>query len=147
MDKLVWIVLVLLAGALLPIQAGLNARMGKAIANPVWASLISFIVGLIALLVFIMVTKQKLNIAGMTAVPKIYWVAGVLGAFYVTVMVLAFPRIGAALTFSLIVAGQLVISLLLDHYQVLVQQQHSINIYRVLGLLLIIAGVILIRKF
>ena len=147
MDKLVWIVLVLLAGALLPVQAGLNARMGKAIANPVWASLISFAVGLIALLVFIAVTQQKLNISSMAAVPKIYWIAGVLGAFYVTVMVLAFPRIGAALTFGLIVAGQLSISLLLDHYKILVPQQHSINIYRILGLVLIIAGVILIRKF
>jgi len=147
MDKLGWIILVLITGALLPIQAGLNTKMGKVVANPFWASFISFAVGMVALLVFILLTKQKMNAGSLAEVPKMYWLAGVLGAFYITVMIFAFPRIGAALTFSLLIAGQLSVSLLLDHYQVLVQQQQSINIYRILGLLLIIAGVIVIRKF
>ena len=147
MTKIVWILLVFLAGALLPIQAGLNTRIGKEIQSPVWASLISFGVGLLAMLSYVLLTKQKMNTTGISAVPMIYWIAGALGAFYVTVIVLAFPRIGAALTFGLIVAGQLTISLLLDHFKILVQQQHGINIYRIIGLLLIVSGVIVIRKF
>lgn len=147
MTKFVWIFLVFLAGALLPIQAGLNTRIGKELQNPVWASLISFAVGLIAMLAYVLLTRQKMDTAGITNVPATYWVAGALGAFYVTVIVLAFPRIGAALTFGLIVAGQLTISLLLDHFKILVQQQHSINVYRVIGLILIICGVVIIRKF
>lgn len=147
MTKFVWIFLVFLAGALLPIQAGLNTRIGKELQNPVWASLISFAVGLIAMLAYVLLTRQKMDTAGITNVPATYWIAGALGAFYVTVIVLAFPRIGAALTFGLIVAGQLTISLLLDHFKVLVQQQHSINVYRVIGLILIISGVVIIRKF
>jgi transporter family-2 protein len=67
--------------------------------------------------------------------------------FYVTVMVLAFPRLGPALTFGLAVAGQLLISLLLDHFNVLVPHPHPINLYRILGILLIISGVVIIRKF
>ena len=147
MTKIVWILLVFLAGALLPIQAGLNTRIGKEIQSPVWASLISFGVGLLAMLSYVLLTKQKMNTTGISAVPMIYWIAGALGAFYVTVIVLAFPRIGAALTFGLIVAGQLTISLLLDHFKILVQQQHGINIYRIIGLLLIVSGVIVIQKF
>lgn len=147
MTKTIWIVLVLVAGALLPIQAGLNTRMGKEIQSPVWASLISFAVGLAAMAAYIMLTKQKLNTAGFSTAPMIYWIAGALGAFYVTVIVLAFPKLGAALTFGLIIAGQLTISILLDHYKILVQEQHGINIYRVIGLLLIVSGVIIIRKF
>jgi len=147
MTKFVWIFLVFLAGALLPIQAGLNTRIGKELQNPVWASLISFAVGLIAMLAYVLLTRQKMDTAGITNVPGTYWIAGALGAFYVTVIVLAFPRIGAALTFGLIVAGQLTISVLLDHFKILVQQQHSINAYRVIGLLLIISGVVIIRKF
>jgi transporter family-2 protein len=70
-----------------------------------------------------------------------------LGAFYVTAIVLAFPRIGPALTFGLVIAGQMAISILLDHFNILVAQQHSINLWRGLGVALIITGVMLIRRF
>ena len=147
MTKIIWILLVFLAGALLPIQAGLNTRMGKEIQSPVWASLVSFGVGLTAMAAYILLTRQKLNVAGFSTAPMIYWIAGALGAFYVTIIVLAFPKLGAALTFGLIVAGQLTISILLDHFKILVQEQHGINIFRIIGLLLIVSGVVIIRKF
>lgn len=147
MDKFIWIILVALAGSLLPIQAGLNAKMGKEIASPVWASLISFVVGAIALLIYVTVTKNTFQFSGIKNVPAYTWTAGALGAFYVTVVVLAFPKLGPALTFGLIVAGQLLISLFLDHFNILVHQQHGINIYRIIGMLMIIGGVVLIRKF
>jgi transporter family-2 protein len=57
------------------------------------------------------------------------------------------PRLGAALTFSLIVAGQIVISVWLDHIGFLGAAPHHINLPRILGVLLIIGGVILVRKF
>lgn len=147
MDKVIWIIMVVLAGALLPIQAGLNTKMGREITSPVWASLISFAVGAIALLVYVLITKSSFQLSGFKTVPTYVWLAGVFGAFYVTVVVLAFPKLGPALTFGLIVAGQLSISLFLDHYNILVHQQHSINVYRIIGMLLIVGGVVLIRKF
>ena len=85
--------------------------------------------------------------AGIKTVPAYAWMGGVLGAFYVTAIILAFPKIGPALTFGLVVAGQMVMAMLLDHFNVLVAQQHDINIWRVLGVLLIVMGVIIIRKF
>lgn len=147
MDKIIWIILVALAGALLPVQAGLNARMGRTLQSPEWASLISFIVGAAALLVYVFVTKNSIQGSSLKEVPGYTWVAGALGAFYVTTVVLAFPRLGPALTFGLIVAGQLLISLVLDHFNILVHQQHSINIYRIIGMIMIVAGVVIIRKF
>jgi bacterial/archaeal transporter family-2 protein len=147
MDKVIWIILVAVAGSLLPVQAGLNTRMGHAVGSPAWASLISFAVGLIAMLAYVTVTRQGVQWSQFKTVPAYTWVAGALGAFYVTVVVLAFPRLGAALTFGLIVAGQLAIALVLDHFNVLVHAQHSINIYRIIGAILIVAGVIMIRRF
>lgn len=147
MEKIFWIVLVFAAGAMLPVQAGLNNLMGKALASPSWAVLISFFVGTLAMLIYVAITKQGLAWQNFKDVPKVTWVAGVLGAIYVTSVVLAFPKLGAALTFGLIVAGQLTISLLLDHFKILVPMAHSINLYRLLGIVLIIAGVVLIRKF
>lgn len=147
MNKLIWIIMVVIAGSLLPLQAGLNAKMGKEIVSPIWASLISFTVGAIALFAYVMITKNSFQLSGFKMVPTYAWLAGVFGAFYVTVVVLAFPKLGPALTFGLIVAGQLLISLFLDHYNILVHQQHSINIYRIIGMILIVSGVVLIRKF
>ena len=59
MAKMICIILVFIAGALLPIQAGLNTRIGKEIQNPVWASLISFAVGLVAMLVYVLLLDKR----------------------------------------------------------------------------------------
>lgn len=147
MNKILWPVLALLAGAVLPIQAGLNAKLGKTVGSPVQASLISFLVGTVALLMYVLISGQTLNVSSLKQVSAPVWLGGILGAFYVTVVILAFPRIGPALTFGLIVAGQMVVSLVLDHHNILVAQAHPINLWRVLGVVLIVAGVVIIRKF
>ncbi len=145
--KFTWYFVALLAGAFLPIQAGLNTKLGRAIENPVYASMLSFITGALAVALYILFTKQPVAWAGIKTAPAYVWVAGALGAFYVTAIILTFPKIGPALTFGLVVAGQMISSVILDHFKVLVAEIHSINIYRVLGMLLIVAGVVLIRKF
>ncbi len=145
--KFIWIILVLIAGSFLPVQAGLNSRMGKAIESPVYASMISFITGAIAVLIYILVARQHVSWTGLKSAPSYTWLAGALGAFYVTTVILAFPRIGPALTFGLVVLGQMVIAVLLDHFDILVAHQHSINVWRITGVLLIVGGVVLLRNF
>lgn len=147
MKNILWIFLAFAAGAFLPIQAGLNARLGKVAGNPVYASFVSFIIGTVALLIYIIVTRQQGSWAGLRSAAPADWTGGVLGAFYVTVIILAFPKIGPALTFGLVVAGQMIISVVLDHTNILVAQQHTFNIFRFIGVLLVIAGVVIIRKF
>ncbi|MDB5119405.1 MAG: hypothetical protein JWN56_623 [Sphingobacteriales bacterium] len=147
MNKIIWILLALISGAFLPIQAGLNTRLGKSINNPVYASMISFIVGALSVAIYILITRQQVVLAGLRTAPYYVYIAGLLGAFYVTIIVLAFPKIGPALTFGLVVAGQMIISILLDHFNILVAQQHSVNIWRFLGIALVIVGVVIIRKF
>ena len=145
--KIVWVLLALLSGMFLPIQAGLNSRLGKTIESPVHASLVSFIVGAIAIIVYSLLTRQHVMWTGLKTAPTYLWLGGVLGAIYVTVIILAFPRIGPALTFGLVVAGQMIMSVLLDHFKVLVAQPQPLNIWKILGVMLIISGVIIIRKF
>jgi len=145
--KITWIIIAFIAGAFLPIQAGLNTRMGKALESPVAASMISFIVGALAVVTYIGITREHISWTGLRSAPGYVWLAGALGAFYVTAIILAFPRIGPALTFGLVVAGQMVVAVALDHYKVLVAQQHSINLWRIAGVVLVVAGVIIIRKF
>ena len=146
-SKFIWILIALASGAVLPIQAGFNARMGKAISSPVYGALISFAVGTIILIGYVIVTQQSVTWSGLKNVPAVTWLAGLLGAFYVTVIILAYPRLGPALTFGLVIAGQMLVALFLDHFNILVAEQHSINIWRVIGVILILVGVFIIRKF
>jgi len=147
MNKLLWPLLAFIAGAFLPIQGGLNNRFGKALESPVYASMISFVVGALVLIGYITVTRQDVVLSGLKTAPAYLWLAGALGAFYVTVVIYAFPRIGPALTFSLVVAGQMVIAVILEHYNILVAHPHPISFMRILGILLVLTGVIVIRKF
>ena len=136
-----------MAGTFLPIQAGLNVKLGKAGGSPVHASMISFMVGVLAMVLYIIITKQSVSWEGFKTAPAHAWIGGILGAFYVTVIILSFPHLGPGLTFGLVVAGQMSISLLLEHFNILVANPHPINFLRILGALMVVAGVVIIRKF
>ncbi|HQW85509.1 MAG TPA: DMT family transporter [Ferruginibacter sp.] len=147
MSKFLWIILAFLSGTFLPIQAGLNSKLGKAGASPIYASLISFIIGVAALTLYVILTKETFSWAGLKTAPAYAWVGGVLGAFYVTVIILSFPKLGPGLTFGLVVAGQMCISVLLEHFNILVEKPNPINYMRLIGIAMIVVGVIIIRKF
>ena len=145
--KAFYIILTILAGCVLPFQGAINGRLGKSIDSPVFASLISFLIGSIALMIYSVATSSPVRFHSLKQLPLLEWTGGILGAFYVLVVVLMLPRLGAALAFSLIVAGQMTVSMWLDHTGTLVAVQHPINFWRIFGLFLIISGVILVRKF
>ena len=147
MEKIIWIILAFAAGSILPVQGGLNARLGKAAGNPETAALISFAVGTVALLIYMLITRPQISWDGLRQLNLFTWTGGILGAYYVTVMVLAYPRLGPGVTFGLVVAGQMSVSLFLEHYNVLVTNSQPINWYRLAGMVLVVGGVILIRKF
>ena len=87
------------------------------------------------------------NIASAKDAPPIAWVGGLLGAFFVTAAVTLVPRLGVAMTFSLIIAGQMLVTIIIDHFGLLGVPVKEISLVRVAGILLITAGVVLIRKF
>lgn len=146
MDKIIWIILIFLAGTFLPIQAGMNSKLAKTGGSPVYASMISFAVGVITLIAYILITSQNISLKGLKEAPAYAWFGGILGAFYVTAIVLAFPKIGPGLTFGLVVAGQLLISMIMEHFQIMGSQPHPVSIGRIMGMLLIVAGVIMMKR-
>lgn len=145
-----WLVLLFafFVGMALPVQAGLNAQLARAAGHPVWSALISFGVGTASLVAYVLATRlPAVSLASLRALPWYAWLGGVIGAVYVPSVLLLLPRLGLALSFSLIIAGQLAVSLLLDHFGWLGLPVQPISAGRVVGALLLIAGVVLIRKF
>src|SRR6478609_5890135 len=108
--RIFYILLSIAAGCVLPFQGTINSKLGKSIESPVYASFFSFLVGTIALFFYCMITQGPIKIQHLRNVPLHEWSGGILGAFYVLVLILMLPRLGAALTFSLIVVGQMSVS-------------------------------------
>lgn len=132
----------------MPTQAVVNSKLADSIGNPILAAFISFAVGTMALFVYILLTGVPLNnLATAKNAPAVAWIGGFLGAFFVSVMATIMPRVGVALSFSLAIAGQMLVTLLIDHFGWLGVTEKPINLMRVLGAVLITVGVILIRRF
>jgi len=143
-----YLILALLAGTMMPTQAAINNKMAGFVDSPILAALISFFVGTVALFIYSLATGQTFSsLTSARQAPVVAWLGGVLGAFFVTAVVIAVPRLGVAMTFSLIVAGQMIITLFLDHFGFLGLEERPISILRVVGVILITGGVILIRRF
>ena len=147
MDKMVWIALAFVAGCAIPLNGAFNARLGAAAGSPLHASLISFAVGTAAIAAYVLATRQSVSWGGFLQAPWYAWLAGIFGAFSLTVIILTYPRLGPGLGFGLVVAGQLLASILLEHFNILVAEAHPITSLRLLGLAFVLGGVVLIRTF
>ncbi|PYT00471.1 MAG: EamA-like transporter family protein [Acidobacteria bacterium] len=143
-----YILLALAAGAMMPTQAATNNKMAGVVDSPILAAFISFFVGTVALFVYMLLSGSPLgNISSAKDAPAIAWIGGLLGAFFVTAAVMLVPRLGVAMTFSLVIAGQMIVTLIIDHFGLLGVPVKEVSLARVFGILLIAGGVVLIRKF
>ena len=142
------LLLALLAGAMLPTQAAVNNRLAMAVESPVIAALISFVVGTLGLAAYVILSGGSFaEIASAKNAPPVAWTGGLIGAFFVASVVILLPRLGVAMTFSLIVAGQMILTLAIDHFGLLGVPVRPMTLARVAGVALVIAGVIIVRKF
>lgn len=142
------VVLAVLSGALLPVQAVLNARLGAGLGNALLAALVSFALGSLALALFVLLSRAHWPAAArVAAVPPVAWLGGLLGAVYVPTALLLAPRLGTTLLFGAVIVGQLLISLLLDHFGLLNLAVHKASWPRLVGVLLVLGGVWLFRRF
>lgn len=141
------VALALLAGACLATQVGVNAGLARWSGSPVTAAAISFVVGTVALAVYLLVLRVPMPpFARAADAPWWSWTGGVLGAFYVVTMVLAAPRLGAATTIALVVAAQMITSVALDQIGAFGLPVRNASPGRLAGAALIAVGVVMIRR-
>lgn len=138
----------LIAGLLLPLQIAFNNKLTLFSGNPTTSSLISFSVGTLALIVYSLTnpTAFQKSLQQLSQAPLYAWLGGLVGAFYIISSIVASPKIGIATFLALIIGGQLVMSLVLEHFGWLGTAVRSISWVKVLGLALILVGIILVKK-
>ncbi len=138
----------LLVGTFLPLQVGVNSKLADSVGSPLLSALLSFTVGTFALLTYIIITGVPLsNVASAKDATPISWIGGLLGAFYVAVSIILLPKIGVAMTVSLIIAGQMLMSVVMDHFGLLGVPVREISFARVAGIILMFTGVLLIKRY
>lgn len=147
-----WTVLLLpmalAAGAAVSTQFGVNSQLRGIVGGPVVAAAVSFVVGTVALVALALVVDRTLpSLEAVTSAPWWVWIGGLLGAFYVFASIILTPRLGAATTVGLILTGQLLASVVMDHFGLLRLPVQEITPLRLLGVLLMIAGVLLVQRF
>lgn len=142
------IVFAIVAGTLLPIQAGINTQLARNLGHPLLAASISFIIGSIVLLlytnVFHILWSSALTRA--TQTPWYLWIGGLLGAIYLTTTIVLAPLLGAATMIGLIIAGQMLAAIVLDHFGLVDFPVHPISLGRAIGAIFLIVGVTLIQR-
>lgn len=138
------IVVALVIGALLPLQALINAQLGRATSGALFASFVSFLTGTLVLGVVMLAARTPWpGPTTLSAVPGWAWVGGSIGAVYVVSATVLVPRLGAGALICLVVLGQILASLALDHYGVLVAPRPA-DALRLAGAGLVLLGVLLV---
>jgi transporter family-2 protein len=144
-----WLIaLALGVGAFAAVQAGANARLSEATKTPAAAGPLTAVVAVLAMLAVVAATRAPLpSREDLVSAPWWAWVGGLAGAAYVLVAILAARPLGAVALAGFVVCGQLVASVVLDHFGLVGFEHRPVNPARLLGVGLLLAGVYLVHKF
>jgi transporter family-2 protein len=137
----------LIAGVSFVMQQIVNTNLKSGLESPLWAAFVSYAGGTLLVALLLLATQQgvpsRQTVAG-TSWPS--WLGGAFGLVYVLLSIVLISRVSAATSIALIVAGEMLTSVTFDHFGLLGLTKHPIDTMRVVGALLLLAGVVLIRK-
>src|ERR1043165_2205222 len=146
-NDIIFLALALITGALIPIQAATNAAFSKSIGNPIITGLMVFIVGLAGMILFILISRTSFPMRQqLTATPLYGYLGGLIVATYVVMITILVPRIGVGTAIGLIVTGQIICAVSIDHFGLFNALVRKVDISRLAGMLLMIAGVYLVMR-
>jgi transporter family-2 protein len=144
-DKGAAVLLTAGVGVLVALQAPVNAGLAKETGSfP--AALVSFIVGTLILLGIVVLSGKAGGVGGVTDVSWYYLIGGLLGAAYVTVVLVTVSTIGAGGVAAATITGQLIASVVMDRLGVLGLDEVALTPERILGVALLLAGTFLIVR-
>ncbi len=146
MDRGVAISLTAVVGGLIALQAPINSLLGRQVGT-FQAAFLSFAIGTLALALIAGLARGGFGqLADVRGAPWHYLLGGLLGAAYVTSVLLTVRELGAGGVTAATIAGQLTMSVLVDRAGVLGLEQRGLTAQRLTGLALLAAGTFLIVR-
>jgi bacterial/archaeal transporter family-2 protein len=140
-------VMAVCAGALFPVQSAANAWLARGVGGPIAATTISFMTGIIVLLILnAAIFRQFPQIADLRAQPlALLWIGGTIGAVFLSANVFLAPRLGAAATLCFVIAGQVVAAMTIDRLGLFGFSVRELSVGRIGGVLLVLVGAVVVR--
>lgn len=131
-------------GIAMSLQTAINSQLREYLNSPVQAAFLSFLIGTVTLsMLMLLQAQEKPSFSQLAQVPWFLWLGGLLGVYAISISIYTAPQMGF-LTFSgLVIFGQLLMSMLLDHFGWLGTERTALNWQRLLGGVIIFIGVLL----
>jgi bacterial/archaeal transporter family-2 protein len=144
---IILIALTIVIGTLLPVQASLNSELTRLLRHPFLGAFISFFIGTITLSLIILFQRVPLgDLRRLSDIPLPYYFGGMLGALFVGSSIFLIPRLGPTVLMGAFVTGQLIGSVLIDHFGLFNLPVYSITPQRIIGIILLFTGLFLVIK-
>jgi transporter family-2 protein len=144
--QIIYFLLAIGAGSLSTMQAGVNSQL-RLVIGPLWTVCVSLAVSVVVTALVLLIARVPApDRALMMSAPPWIWTGGLCGIVFVLAGTVLAPKLGASPYTAALIAGQLFCSVLLDQFGILGFAKHSVNLERLLGIMLLTAGVLLIRR-
>ena len=146
MNQIAILLVMVFAGSLIALQGSTNSALGKYLTHPLQAAVFSFGSGFIILCFACVLLKTGFpSLEKLQGAPKSILIGGVLGSVFVSSVIFSVPKIGVASVVLAALCGQVIFSLILDHFGAFGMPKINLDFKRCLGALLVISGLILIN--
>lgn len=140
--------LIFIAGAMVPLAIAFNGRIGQAFKSPLLGAAAVPAVGILFMALVLTFVRPTLpSSESFSEIPWYAWLGGAMVTTYFIILIFNAPKVGLGFAVSLVVAGQLFVSVIIDHFGLLGLPVAPISWGRVAGALSIILGVALLKYF
>jgi len=139
------LILSLFSGALITLQTGSNTELKKSLNLPLYALIVNYFVGVAAVVIYTAVGRVP-SVGQAAEAPWWAWLGGLFGAAYGLAAIFFASQLGAATLTALVVTGQLICAVTLDHFGWWSFDVHPAGVGRITGCVLMALGLLLIAK-
>lgn len=143
---MIYLLLIFLLGMMTPIQTAANSRLRLSVVSPLVASLVSFSVGTIYLIIATLIQKGSLGISpeAFDNLPWWAWLGGICGLYGLTVNIIIFPKLGSVQTALMPMLGQIGMGMLIDNFGWFRSATYPFSWLRMIAIIMIFVGVCMV---
>ena len=146
-STLLWLLLMICAGGMAATQAAVNAQLSRLMGSPIQAAFLSFLIGTLALSALLLVAREGLpSVSRIVQIPPLYFIGGLLGVGFVVAIIFTLPRVGVVNVLLFGLAGQMIVSALIDHHGWFGVRAQPVDPWRVGGIALVFLGVLVLNR-
>lgn len=147
MKELIYIILTVIAGVAVAVQSPINTLLGKNIKSVEGATLLSFIIGGVFMLAFMLIRGVPFpSLDLMKATPIWTYLGGLLGLTFVSLVIIVIPQLGVGTATVILLFTQIFVALILDHFGLFGLESRPINISKIIGVVSIAVGIFFVNK-